>query len=121
MRVYTSEQAKIIAECISQERDFKGNPAGPVTYTEDWHTNFPVLEAKEKPVITIDVSPLDVKVTGFVYPLEDLLEDLGFIRHGQATFHLKEIKDAETTAMLAQDARNMATTYGWNVVWNSSA
>ena len=116
MKVHTPEQAKIIADTISQERDANGKLMGPIQYTADWVANLPTLEAKEKPMITIDVTPFDVKVTGFVYPLADLLDEMGFIAE-HSVYHPKEMN--ESPAKMAQDVKEMAETYGWLVAWGS--
>ena len=81
VKVHTSEQVQQLLGALADEKDANGRTVMPFTYAVVVDM-YATLMTKEKPSLQIDKQTDIITLRGKLWPLEEFLQSLGFIKNG---------------------------------------
>ena len=116
VKVHTSEQVKQLLAALADEKDDNGKNVSPFTYAETYDEMYAALMTKDKPVLQVSKQTDIITVRGRIWPLEEFLQSIGFIKMGNEMIVTASAatENGGFDAVLA-DVKLLAETYGWMV------
>ena len=112
IKVITSEQVDQLLGSLEEKHDNKGTLGGEAFKSDEFLEMYAILQAQEKPSITITESINDVRITGNTHKLQLFLGELNYTwRDGGYT--PRDITNP--VAQSIKDIKEIATDFGFNI------